>query len=67
MGKKSRCLLLNGKEDYKEILFIGKNFFIEEETINKQNYRVYAWSSKEVRELVSGIEQGHYAASVVVW
>ena len=31
-----------------------------EETFNKQNDRVYAWSSKKDRELVPRIQLGHY-------
>jgi hypothetical protein len=40
--KKSRSLLLYGKEHYKEILFADQTIFTMEETFNKQNDRVYA-------------------------
>jgi hypothetical protein len=59
-------LLSYGKKRYKEILFTDeKNFTLEETSISKM-IRVYARSSKEVRELMPGIEQGHYPASVMV-
>ena len=45
--KKSRCLLSYGKERYKEILFTDEKIFTVEETFNKQNDRVYTWSSKD--------------------
>ena len=62
--KKSRCvLLLYGKEHYKEIIFTDENIFTVEETINKQNDRVYALSSREARELILRIEQ----TSVMIW
>ena len=49
LNKKSRCLLsLYGKEHYKEILFTDENIFTVEETFNKQNDTVYAWSSKVI-------------------
>ena len=38
--------------------------FTMEETFNKQNDRVCAWSSKETRELVPRIGQGNYP---VLW
>ena len=56
-----------GKERYKEILVTAETMFTVEETVNKQNCRVYARSSKEARELVPRIERGHYPASVMVW
>ena len=65
--KKSRRLLLYGKENYKETLFTDEKFFTVEETFNKQNDRVYARSSKEARKLVPRIEWGHYPALVMVW
>ena len=41
------------KEHYKEILFSDeKKKITVEETFNKQNNRVYVWSSKEAQELV---------------
>ena len=59
--------MLYVNEHYEEILFTHEKKFILEETFNKQNDRVYAWLSKEVRELVPRIKQGHYPASVIVW
>ena len=58
-GKKSRRLLY-GKEHYKEILFTDEKIFTVKEIFNKQNDRVYRWSSKEARDLVPRIERGHY-------
>jgi hypothetical protein len=55
------------KEHYKEILFTDENIFTVEETLNKQNDRVYARSSKEAYELVLRIERSHCPASVMVW
>ena len=40
-----------------------KNFAVEE-TFNKQNNRVYSWSSKEACKLVPRIKRGHYP---VLW
>ena len=45
--KKPRHLLLYKKECYKEILFTDEKICTVEETFNKQNDRVYVWSSKE--------------------
>ena len=61
--KKSRHLLLYGKEHYKEIIFTDEKIFTAEQTFNKQSDKVYTWPSKEARELVSGIEQD----LVMVW
>ena len=58
--KKSRLLLSYSKEHYKEILLTDEKNFTVEETFNKQNDKVYAWSSKEARKLVPRIEQGLY-------
>jgi hypothetical protein len=60
-------LSLYGKELVKEILFTDEKIFTVEETYNKQNDRVYAQSSKEPRQLVPRIKQGHYLASVMLW
>jgi hypothetical protein len=53
--KKSRLLLYN-KEHYKEILFTDEKKFTVEETLYKQNDRVYARSYKEARKLVLRID-----------
>ena len=44
--KKIKTLLsLHSKECYKEILFTDEKIVTVEETFNKQNNRIYAWSS----------------------
>ena len=51
------CCCRTVKNIKKEILFTDEKMFTIEETFNKQNDRVYAWSSKEARELVPRIER----------
>ena len=58
--KKKIKVMLYGKEHYKELLFIDERIFTTEETINKQNNRVYTRSCNEARKQVPRIEQGHY-------
>jgi hypothetical protein len=53
---------LYAKELYEEIFLTDEKMFSMEETSNKQNDRVYAWSSKEAHKLVPRIKP----ASVVV-
>jgi hypothetical protein len=59
-GKKSKSLLFYGKELYKEILYTDEKKFTVEETFNKLNDRVYAWSCKETCKLLPRFERGHY-------
>ena len=63
---KSSHLLFYGKCLTKNPLYRWKNFTVEE-TFNKQNDRVYAWSSKEACKLVPRIERVRYPASGMVW
>ena len=56
-----------GKELDIEILFRDEKNFTVGETFNKQNDRVYAYSSKEAHKLLPGIKRGHYPASVMIW
>ena len=65
--KKSRRLLMYGKECQKEFLFTDENNFTVEETFNKQNDTVFAQSSKEACNVMLRFELGHYPASVMVW
>jgi hypothetical protein len=48
----------NHKIVAREILFVDGIIFTAEETFNKQNDRIYAWSSKEARKVARRIERG---------
>lgn len=44
----------------------GKIFTIEE-SFNKQNVRVYEWSSKEASKVVPRVQQTRHPVSAMVW
>jgi len=60
-------LRLYGRKKCKNILFADEKIFTVEEKFNKQNYRLYARSSLEVKEKVSSVQLGHHPAQVMVW
>ena len=41
--------------------------FTIEESLNRQNDRVYASSSREAHEIVPEVQRGHYSSSMMVW
>lgn len=51
----------------KKILFSDEKIFTIEEKFNRQNDRVYAYSSREAAEKIPRVQRGHHPASIMVW
>jgi hypothetical protein len=59
-GKAERLLHWHAENGHKNILFTDKKIFTIDEQYNHQNSKIYAQTSREVKENVSRVQGGHH-------
>jgi hypothetical protein len=52
---------------HENILFTDEKSFTFKEQYNPQNYKIYAQTSREVKENVPRVQRGHHPSYVLVW
>jgi nitrogen fixation/metabolism regulation signal transduction histidine kinase len=62
-----RLLQRHTNNGLKNILFTDEKLFTIEEQYNHQNNKIYAQTSREVKESDLRVQRGHHAFYIMVW